>query len=186
MCVMHSTRLGRGCNMRVIRPYAKPPPAMQLLAKNFAAMQRLGDPVLKPFLQVIRPAPPWPLCVLMLELELCNASFIELVLLQDKSLKASKACVSCTTCGLQCLPTRLASVQLSAGVPRRGLSLAGLQDVVQFGPMGRTLFGQVLDDPGFVPQIFGHVGIPPMLDWARHFAALGSYTFLDKVGPAHG
>ena len=56
-----------------------------------------------------------------------------------------------------------------------------MQDVVQFGPMGRTLFGQVLDDPGFGPQIFGHVGIPPMLDWARHFAALGSYTFLDKV-----
>ena len=26
--------------------------ALQLLAKNFAAMQRLGDPVLKPFLQV--------------------------------------------------------------------------------------------------------------------------------------
>ena len=49
--------------------------------------------------------------------------------------------------------------------------------------MGRTLFGQVLDDPGFVPQIFGHVGIPPMLDWVRHFAALGSYTLLDKVRP---
>lgn len=30
--------------------------AVQLLAKNFAAMQRLGDPVLKPFLQVRRPA----------------------------------------------------------------------------------------------------------------------------------
>ena len=50
--------------------------------------------------------------------------------------------------------------------------------------MGKTLFGQVLDDPGFVPQIFGHVGIPPMLDWARHFAALGSYTLLDKVRTA--
>ena len=58
------------------------------------------------------------------------------------------------------------------------------QDVVQFGPMGRTLFGQVLDDPGFVPQIFSHVGIPPMLDWVKHFAALGSYTLLDKVGAA--
>ncbi|CAL5219975.1 g1912 [Coccomyxa viridis] len=91
-----------------VRPGEKPNPNFinQLLAKNFAAMQRLGDPVLKPF----------------------------------------------------------------------------LQDVVQFGPMGKTLFGQVLDDPGFVPQIFGHVGIPPMLDWVRHFAALGSYTFLDKVG----
>lgn len=29
--------------------------AVQLLAKNFAAMQRLGDPVLKPFLQVCMP-----------------------------------------------------------------------------------------------------------------------------------
>ncbi len=60
-----------------------------------------------------------------------------------------------------------------------------MQDVVQFGPMARTLFGQVLDDPGFVPQIFSHVGIPPMLDWARHFVALGSYTLLDKVGCGH-
>lgn len=59
---------------------------------------------------------------------------------------------------------------------------AALQDVVQFGPMGRTLFGQVLADPGFVPQIFKHVGIPPMLDWVRHFSALGTYTLLDKVG----
>ena len=33
------------------------PGAVQLLAKNFAAMQRLGDPVLKPFLQVSRPPP---------------------------------------------------------------------------------------------------------------------------------
>jgi len=56
-----------------------------------------------------------------------------------------------------------------------------VQDVVQFGPLGSTLFGQVLDDPFFVPQIFKHVGIPPMLDWAKHFAALGSYTLLDKV-----
>ena len=53
---------------------------------------------------------------------------------------------------------------------------------MQFGPMGRTLFGQVLADPGFVPQIFKHVGIPPMLDWVRHFSALGTYTLLDKVG----
>lgn len=56
-----------------------------------------------------------------------------------------------------------------------------MQDVVQFGPLGRTLFGQVLDDPGFVPQIFKHVGIPPMLDWVKHFSALGTYTLLDKV-----
>ena len=60
-----------------------------------------------------------------------------------------------------------------------------LQDVVQFGPMGQTLFGQVLADPGFVPQIFRHVGIPPMLDWIRHFSALGTYTLLDKVGERH-
>ncbi|CAK0769871.1 hypothetical protein CVIRNUC_003711 [Coccomyxa viridis] len=91
-----------------VRPGEQPNPDFinQLLARNFAAMQRLGDPVLKPF----------------------------------------------------------------------------LQDVVQFGPMGRTLFGQVLADPGFVPQIFKHVGIPPMLDWVRHFSALGTYTLLDKVG----
>lgn len=57
-----------------------------------------------------------------------------------------------------------------------------VQDVVQFGPLGLTLLGQMVADPLFVPAIFRHVGIPPMLDWARHFAALGAYTLLHNVG----
>ena len=56
------------------------------------------------------------------------------------------------------------------------------QDVVQFGPLALTLLGQMVSDPLSVPAIFRHVGIGPMLDWARHFAALGAYTVLHRVG----
>ena len=56
------------------------------------------------------------------------------------------------------------------------------QDVVQFGPLAATLLGQMVSDPLSVPGIFRHVGILPMLDWTRHFAALGAYTALHNVG----
>ena len=42
-----------GLSVRCVRKST----AVQLLAKNFAAMRRLGDPVLKPFLQACMPAP---------------------------------------------------------------------------------------------------------------------------------
>jgi hypothetical protein len=57
-----------------------------------------------------------------------------------------------------------------------------MQDVVQFGPMGLTLISQMLADPLFVPAIFKHVGIGPMLDWLKHFTALGGYTALYNLG----
>ena len=55
-----------------------------------------------------------------------------------------------------------------------------MQDVVQFGGLSSTLSGQVLSDPGFVPKIFAHVGIGPLLDWTRHYASLGTYTALHQ------
>ncbi|KAK9803372.1 hypothetical protein WJX72_000257 [[Myrmecia] bisecta] len=59
-----------------------------------------------------------------------------------------------------------------------------LQDVLQFGPLTATLFGQVVSDPLFIPQIFKHVGVLPLLDWSRHYAALGAYTVLHGAAPA--
>lgn len=59
---------------------------------------------------------------------------------------------------------------------------AAMQDVVQYGPLGLTLVSQMLSDPLFVPSIFRHVGVPPMLDWLKHFTALGAYTLLHKAG----
>ena len=55
------------------------------------------------------------------------------------------------------------------------------QDVIQFGPLAKTLGKQVSADPGFVPQILGHVGLLPILDWTRHFIALGTYTALYRA-----
>ena len=36
-------------------------------------------------------------------------------------------------------------------------------------------------DPGLVPKILAHVGPLPLLDWARHFTALGVYSALNAA-----
>ena len=41
--------------------------------------------------------------------------------------------------------------------------------------------GQMIDDPGLIPKILQHVGPLPLLDWARHFVALGVYSALNVV-----
>ena len=54
------------------------------------------------------------------------------------------------------------------------MQMRALQDVVQFGPLGATLLGQVQSQPGSIPAILAHVGALPILDWTRHFLALGA------------
>ncbi|KAK8466978.1 hypothetical protein PHAVU_008G211500 [Phaseolus vulgaris] len=59
-----------------------------------------------------------------------------------------------------------------------------LQDVVQFGPLSKTLGLVMLTNPQILPSIFkqnlilSQVGVPVLLDWSRHFLGLGYYTFL--------
>ncbi|MED6170536.1 hypothetical protein PIB30_031995 [Stylosanthes scabra] len=53
-----------------------------------------------------------------------------------------------------------------------------LQDVVQFGPLSKTLGLVMLTNPQILPSIFKQVGIPVLLDWSKHFVMLGYYTFL--------
>lgn len=60
-------------------------------------------------------------------------------------------------------------------------SVVALQDVVQFLPLARTLFGQLTTDPLVIPQIFVHVGVLPILGWVRHFLTLAMYTVISKV-----
>lgn len=48
--------------------------------------------------------------------------------------------------------------------------------MIQFGPLSLTLAGQMVADPTLIPQIFKHVGVGPLLDWARHYLALAAYT----------
>jgi lycopene cyclase CruP len=50
-----------------------------------------------------------------------------------------------------------------------------LQDVIKFVPFGRTVMGQMALDPLFIPQLLAHVGPLAMLDWLRHFVALGAF-----------
>ena len=58
------------------------------------------------------------------------------------------------------------------------------QDVVQPGPLASTLGGQMVNDPGFVPEILAHVGPLPLADWVVHFVALLWYRALHATaGP---
>ncbi|KAH0731809.1 hypothetical protein KY289_002997 [Solanum tuberosum] len=53
-----------------------------------------------------------------------------------------------------------------------------LQDVIQFGPLVKTLGLITLTTPQIIPSIFKQVGIPVLLEWFGHFIMLGYYTFL--------
>ncbi|KAK4386268.1 hypothetical protein Sango_2497400 [Sesamum angolense] len=55
-----------------------------------------------------------------------------------------------------------------------------LQDVIQFGPLVKTLGLVMLTRPLIIPSIFKQVGLPVLLDWSGHFMMLGYYTFLSS------
>ncbi|XRA99395.1 hypothetical protein NFJ02_07g130940 [Pycnococcus provasolii] len=54
-----------------------------------------------------------------------------------------------------------------------------LQDVIQFGPLARTLLNMAVSNPPLTARIVYEVGPSPILDWVRHFAAMGAFTALD-------
>uniref|UniRef100_A0A0A8YJX7 Uncharacterized protein n=1 Tax=Arundo donax TaxID=35708 RepID=A0A0A8YJX7_ARUDO len=53
-----------------------------------------------------------------------------------------------------------------------------MQDVIQFGPLVKTLGLVMLTRPQILPSIFKQVGLEVILDWSGHFLMLGYYTFL--------
>ncbi|XP_025820282.1 uncharacterized protein LOC112896507 isoform X2 [Panicum hallii] len=53
-----------------------------------------------------------------------------------------------------------------------------LQDVIQFGPLVKTLGLVMLTRPQILPSIFKQVGLGVILEWSGHFLMLGYYTFL--------
>ena len=55
------------------------------------------------------------------------------------------------------------------------------QDVIQFGPLARTMAAQMVADPAFVPQLVAHVGPAALADWLLHVGALGGYTALNAA-----
>lgn len=59
-----------------------------------------------------------------------------------------------------------------------------LQDVIQFGPLVKTLGLVMITKPQIIPSIFKQVGFPVLVNWFGHFAMLGYYTFLSTfIGP---
>lgn len=53
-----------------------------------------------------------------------------------------------------------------------------LQDVIQFGPLAKTLGSIILSRPDILPSIFRQVGLQAILEWTVHFTWLGIYTIL--------
>ena len=56
-----------------------------------------------------------------------------------------------------------------------------LQDVIRFKPLTRTLLSMTRNNITFVPSILLRSGIEPILDWFRHFVALGFYDALEPL-----
>ncbi len=56
-----------------------------------------------------------------------------------------------------------------------------LQDIVQFPALSQTMLAMALADPVLVMQIIKQVGIGTLIDWARHYANLGGYSFLHQL-----
>lgn len=56
-----------------------------------------------------------------------------------------------------------------------------LQDVVQFGGLYQTLVQVSLRSPQLIPGILQQVGVGSLLDWLRHFGALGLYSALSPL-----
>jgi lycopene cyclase CruP len=57
-----------------------------------------------------------------------------------------------------------------------------LQDVLQWGGLSQTLAKVSLADPGLVIQLMRQVGAGPLLNWMKHYSALGLYSLLNPLG----
>ncbi|NJK28497.1 MAG: FAD-binding oxidoreductase, partial [Coleofasciculaceae cyanobacterium SM2_3_26] len=51
-----------------------------------------------------------------------------------------------------------------------------LQDVVQFGALSQTLSQMSVTYPNIVTRLIPQVGLPPLMDWMRHYLSLGVYS----------
>ncbi|KAL9190502.1 hypothetical protein ACHAXT_000208 [Thalassiosira profunda] len=56
-----------------------------------------------------------------------------------------------------------------------------LQDVVRIDGLAGSLARSFVADPGFMPQIVAHVGVPTLVEWLGHVSMITAYTALHKV-----
>ena len=59
-----------------------------------------------------------------------------------------------------------------------------LQDVVQFPALAQALLRTTAIDPIITLKVLPQVGIPALLQWTAHYAALGTYSLLNPLGQA--
>jgi hypothetical protein len=56
-----------------------------------------------------------------------------------------------------------------------------LQDVMQVGPLLRTILGQMFRDPANIPRLMTHVGPGPLADWIVHVSGLALFSALHST-----
>eukprot|EP00172_Hildenbrandia_rubra_P002404 Plantae.Rhodophyta-Hildenbrandia_rubra.ctg3233.p1 GENE.Plantae.Rhodophyta-Hildenbrandia_rubra.ctg3233~~Plantae.Rhodophyta-Hildenbrandia_rubra.ctg3233.p1 ORF type:complete len:637 (-),score=90.21 Plantae.Rhodophyta-Hildenbrandia_rubra.ctg3233:1885-3795(-) len=59
-----------------------------------------------------------------------------------------------------------------------------LQDVVQAGPLSKTLLAMTFSNPLFALKLSGFIGPGELLRWLPHFFSLIMYSYLSRVGKA--
>ncbi|MEM9163409.1 MAG: FAD-binding oxidoreductase, partial [Cyanobacteria bacterium P01_F01_bin.4] len=56
-----------------------------------------------------------------------------------------------------------------------------LQDVVQFGPLAKTLLRTSIYHPALVAKILPQVGVSAIADWSGHYGGLAAYSVLNRL-----
>lgn len=56
-----------------------------------------------------------------------------------------------------------------------------LQDVVQFGPLAKTLLRTSIYHPAVVAKILPQLGVGALADWSRHYGSLATYSLLNRL-----
>ncbi|MEM9903504.1 MAG: FAD-binding oxidoreductase [Cyanobacteria bacterium P01_D01_bin.44] len=56
-----------------------------------------------------------------------------------------------------------------------------LQDVVQFGPLAKTLLRTSIYHPALVAKILPQVGVSAIADWSGHYGGLATYSLLNRL-----
>ena len=59
-----------------------------------------------------------------------------------------------------------------------------LQDVVQFGPLAKTLLVTSVKHPFLVAKIIPQVGVPTLVSWVGHYLSLAGYRVLEPLARA--
>lgn len=147
------------------------------MASNFKNMRALGPATMMPFLQA---SPVVTQLRTLLRHSSLNLNYL-VVHFTATTIHCLSILTHITFPSVHVIHSTITRILLSLFLSSLGL----LQDVVQFGSLGSILLRQVTTDPLFVPVILSQLEPAVLLDWLRHFAAMGGQQALHTaVGPS--